>query len=253
MYNLIRSELFKLRKDRSFRVLLLITAALSLAYPLLYYFDNKSSGAPQFTGAEFLITFIASNAYVIKLGVAALAGFFIANEYSTGVMKSIASSGHTRGRLFAAKLIGFSIGTMAISLVFPVISTAEVSLLAGFGHLPEGVDSSFILRILGLTLLYTSGYAAIGALFTALFTDSGKSIGFSIIFFLLIDSVLGGLVEYIPSLTKVYEYSIFKLMGDIGKPRMDSHDLPALLLVPILTIAVSGLLGILVYRRKEIK
>lgn len=253
MYNLIRSELFKLRKDRSFRVLLLITAALSLVYPLLYYFDNKSSGHPQFTGAEFLIRFMASNGYMIKFGVAALAGFFIASEYATGVMKTIASSGNDRGRLFTAKLIGFSVGAMAVSIVFPVVSTTEVSLLSGFGHLPEGVDAFFIPRALGLTLLYTAGYAAIGALFTAIFTDSGKTIGFSMIFFLMIDTVLGGLGEYMPFFTTVYDYSIFKLMNDIGKPSIGSGDLPALLLVPVLTIAAAGLLGILVFRRKEIK
>ncbi|MNB82199.1 ABC-2 family transporter protein [compost metagenome] len=253
MYNLIRSELFKLRKDRAFRVLLLVTAALSLVYPLLYYFDNRSSGDPQFTGAEFLFKFIAGNAYLIKFGVAALAGFFIANEYSTGVMKTIASSGNDRGRLFIAKLIGFSVGAMAISLVFPVVSTTEVSLLAGFGHLPEGVDTFFIPRTLGLTLLYTSGYAAVGALFTAIFTESGKTIGFSMIFFLMIDPILGGLGEYMPFFTTMQDYSIFKLLGDIGKASINRGDLPALLIVPLLTIVVAGLLGVQVYRKKEIK
>lgn len=144
MYNLIRAELFKLRKDRSFHVLLLIIAALSVAYPLLYYIDNKSGGKPQFTGAEFLIKFVASNGYVIKFSIAALAGFFIASEYTTGVMKTVASSGNDRGRLYAAKLIGFSAGAMMISLIFPLVSLAEVSMLSGFGQLPEGVDAFFL-------------------------------------------------------------------------------------------------------------
>ncbi|MFD2881708.1 ABC transporter permease [Paenibacillus rhizoplanae] len=144
MYNLIRAELFKLRKDRSFLVLLLIIALLSLAYPLLYYVDNKTGGKPQFTGAEFLIKFVASNGYVIKFSVAALAGFFIASEYTTGVMKSVASSGNDRGRLYTAKLIGFSAGAMVISLIFPLVSLIEVSMISGFGQLPEGVSALFI-------------------------------------------------------------------------------------------------------------
>ncbi|MEK4519398.1 ABC transporter permease [Paenibacillus sp. FSL H8-0122] len=253
MYNLIRAELFKLRKDRSFHVLLLIIAALSVAYPLLYYIDNKSGGKPQFTGAEFLIKFVASNGYVIKFSIAALAGFFIASEYTTGVMKTVASSGNDRGRLYAAKLIGFSAGAMMISLIFPLVSLAEVSMLSGFGQLPEGVDAFFLPRVLGLTLLYTAAYAAIGALFTAVFTESGKTISFLMVFFLMINTILGGLGEYIPVLTTVYDYSVFKLLGDIGKTRIDGGDLPALLLVPLLTIVVSGLLGVLVFRKKEIK
>ena len=253
MYNLIRAELFKLRKDRSFLVLLLILTLLSLAYPLLYYMDNKTGGKPQFTGAEFLIKFVASNGYVIKFSVAALAGFFIASEYTTGVMKSVASSGNDRGKLYTAKLIGFSAGAMVISLIFPLVSLAEVSMISGFGHLPEGAGALYIPRVLGLTLLYTAAYAAIGALFTAVFAESGKTISFLMIFFLAMNMILGALAEYIPALTAVYDYSVFKLLGEIGRPHMDGGDLPALLLAPLLTIAVSGLLGVLVFRKKEIK
>ncbi|TYP74121.1 ABC transporter permease [Paenibacillus methanolicus] len=253
MYNLIAVELFKLRKNRSFWTLLIALTALSLAYPIMYYVDHQSSGEPQFTGAEFLVTFIASNAYAIKFGAAALAGFFISNEYATGVMKTIASSGNTRGRLYTAKLTGFAIGVMLVSLVFPIVSTVEVTLLSGFGHLPEGSSEWFIPRVLGLTLLYTAAFAAIGALFAVILTDSGKTIGVSMIFFLMIDIVLSGIGSKVEFFGKVYDYSIFKLIGEIGKPSIDRGDMPALLLVPLLTIAVCAMLGIVVFRRKDIK
>ncbi|WP_239618361.1 ABC transporter permease [Cohnella mopanensis] len=253
MYNLIAVEFFKLRKNRSFWTLLIALAAISLVYPLMYYFDHQSSGEPQFTGAEFLGTFIASNTYAIKFGVAVLAGFFISNEYATGIMKTIASSGNTRGRLYVAKLTGFAVGVMLVSLVFPIVSTVEVTLLSGFGHLPEGSTEFFIPRVLGLTLLYTAAYAAIGALIAVILTDSGKTIGFSMIFLLMVDIVLAGIGSKVEFFGKVYDYSIFKLIGDIGKPSIDSGDLPALLLVPLLTIALCAMLGIFVFRRKDIK
>ncbi|MNK75760.1 ABC-2 family transporter protein [compost metagenome] len=253
MYNLIRVELFKLRKNRSFWTLLIALSVLSLAYPLLYYFDHRSSGKPQFTGAEFLLSFLSGNTYVIKLGVAVLAGFFISNEYATGVMKTIASSGNTRGRLYAGKLTVFAIGAMVISLVFPIVSTVEVTLLSGFGQLPQGSGAIFLLRVLSLTLLYTAAYAALGALFTAILTDSGKTIGFSMIFFLMIDVALSSVGSKVGFVETLYDYSIFKLVGDIGRLSIESGDWPALLIVPIFTIAVSAILGILVFRRKDIK
>lgn len=253
MYNLITFELFKLRKNRSFWTLLIALVVLSLAYPLMYYFDHHSSGEPQFTGAEFLVTFIASNTYAIKFGVAVLAGFFISNEYTIGIMKTIASSGNTRGRLYAAKLTGFTVGVMLISLVFPIVSTMAVTLLSGFGHLPVESTEFFIPRVLGMTLLYTAAYAAIGALLAVILTDSGKTIGFSMIFFMMIDIVLAGIGSKVEFIGKVYDYSIFKLIGDIGKPSIDNGDLPALLLVPLLTIALCAMLGVLVFRRKDIK
>ena len=253
MNNLIRVELFKLRKNRSFWTLLAAIAFLSLAYPLLYYFDNRTGGKPQITGAEFLAAFLSGNAYVIKLGATILAGFYICNEYSTGVMKTIASSGNDRWRLFTAKLIVFSLGAMVVSLVFPIVSTTEASLLSGFGHLPAGTHSYFIPQAFGLTLLYSVAYAAVVALFAVVLTDSGKTIGISMIFFLLIDSALAALGEKLPFVAKVHDYSIFKLVNDIGKGGMGSSDWPKLLLVPACTFVLCGLLGILVFRRKEIK
>lgn len=253
MYNLITCELFKLRKNKSFWTLLVALALLSLAYPLMYYFDHQSSGEPQFTGAEFLFTFISSNTYAIKFGVAVLAGFFISNEYAIGIMKTIASSGNTRGRLYTAKLTGFTFGVMLISLVFPIVSTVTVTLLSGFGQLPEGTAEFFIPRVLGMTLLYTAAYAAIGALIAVILTDSGKTIGFSMIFFMMIDIVLAGIGSKVEFIGKVYDYSIFKLIGDIGKPSIDNGDLPAMLLMPLLTIALCAMLGVLVFRRKDIK
>ncbi|WP_151735571.1 ABC transporter permease [Paenibacillus tengchongensis] len=253
MYNLIRAELFKLRKNGAFWTLLSTLFLLSLAYPLLNYFDHKSNGEPQMTGAEFFITFTASNAHVIKFGVAILAGFFICTEYSSGVMKTIASSGNTRWRLFTAKLIVFAAGAMAASLVFPVVGTAEVTLLSGFGHLPEGSAASLIPRALGLTLLYSAAFAAMGAMFAVLLTDSDKTVSVLLVFFMLMDTLWIALGTKIAIVADLHDYSIFKLSVEIGKPVIDSGDWPALVLVPLLTMALSAVLGILAFRRKEIK
>lgn len=253
MLNLIRAEMFKLRRNRSFWTLLITLAVLSLAYPLLYYFDHRSSGAAQFTGAEFLLTFVSSNSYLIKFGVAILAGFFISNEYSIGVMKTIASTGHTRGRLYSAKLAVFSLGAMIASIIFPVISTLEVTLLSGFGELAQGNGGLYLTRVLLLTFLYGAAYAAIGALIAVIFTDSGKTIGFSIIFFLGIDVLLSSLGSKVSFIQTIYDYSVFKLIADIGLPTIANEDWMALLLVPILTIVSACLMGIVVFRKKDIK
>lgn len=253
MYNLIRVELFKLRKNRAFWVLSAILAVLSMAYPLLYYFDNMSAGKPQMTGAEFLLQFIGGNGGIIKLGVATFAGFFICNEYSSGVMKTIASSGNERWKLYTAKLCVFALGAMAISLVFPLVSTVEATLLAGFGQLPEASGVLFILRVLGLTWLYACSYAAVAALFAVILTDSGKTIGFALIFFMAVDLVLGALGAQMPFFRTIHEHSIFQLVGIVGKISLGSGEALKLVLVPLLTFAAAGLLGMLVFRRKEIK
>jgi ABC-2 type transport system permease protein len=252
MINLLRAELFKLQKDRVFRTLLLMLVVAAIGYVLLTYYDDISGGTTT-TGVEFLLEAIAGNTYIMKLGVSILAGFFIASEYSTGVMKTIASSGNSRGRLFAAKLVGFSIGGMMIALIFPALATLTGSLLSGFGQLPDGASASFIVRVFGLTLLYAVGFSIIAALFATLLPESGKVIGFSIIFFLMIDSLWAAIGSHIPLFMTMYKYSIFGMLGHIVDIRLEGGQMATIWLVPLLTIGLVGLLGYAAYRRKEIK
>ncbi len=98
MYNLIKSEWYKLRKDRSFRI------ALSIFWPLYWHFDNLLDGDPLYTGLESFQRAISGNTFIIKVSLCILAGFFISSEYSSGVMKNMATSGNSRMKSFTAKL-----------------------------------------------------------------------------------------------------------------------------------------------------
>ncbi|MBW7454924.1 ABC transporter permease [Paenibacillus sepulcri] len=252
MSNLIMAELFKLRKDRAFRMLVYLLLFIAAAYPIIIYIDNQSDGGVVH-GADFFLESMAGNTYIIKFGTAILAGFFISSEYSTGVMKTIASSGSSRIRIFIAKLFGFTVGTLVISIIFPIVSTLITTVLSGFGELPAEAAAGYIPGTIGLMLLYAAAFAAIAALFATIFTDSGKTIGFLIFLFLMIDSILPGLGQYVHFLGTIYDYSVFKLLLEITKFHFGSGELLEILLVPVLTIAAFGLLGVLVYRRKEIK
>lgn len=253
MYNLIRVEFYKLRKNRSFWIMLITLAGLSFVYPLLYYYDYVYNGGNQKSGAEILGIFLSANHLIIKIIVALLAGLYISNEYMTGVMKSIASSGNTRVRLYGAKLIGFMAGTAAISVVMPIVNMAMGTLLFGFGHLPDGSSEFYLLRVFVLTMLYSAAFASIGALFAAVCMENGKTVGFSMGFFLIGDLALKAIGSKVEFVHTIYEYSIFKGISRIDQPNFAGEEWGALLLVPIMTLIVASVLGMLVFRRKDIK
>jgi ABC-2 type transport system permease protein len=119
--NHIRSELFKLRKNRSFRSLTLILLALAILYPLLIVFDGDSGVIK--VNEFYMHSSLGVNNDIIKLIPCFLAGFFISCEYSIGTMKSIVASGNRRIRLYFAKLMVFSIGAIIISLIVPIVMT----------------------------------------------------------------------------------------------------------------------------------
>ncbi|MFB6467461.1 ABC transporter permease [Cytobacillus sp. Hz8] len=249
MGNLLKSELFKLRKDRVFLTLTLLLLAVSFLYPLLIVFNANSD---QVTVSEFYqYNIIGGNSYVLKLVPCILAGFFISSEYSNGTMKSIVASGNSRIRAYFAKLLVFSLGMMTISLIFPIFMTGSSAIYFHFKGMPE---LSFYLQTVGSIALYSVSFASIMAIFATIFTDSGKTIGFLLLFFILFDSILHGISSKISFFEPVYNYSIFKLFLDVVNiPAMNHGEITRLVMIPILSYIVFGYMGSYIFQKKEIR
>ncbi|MEN1967996.1 ABC transporter permease [Lentibacillus sp. N15] len=198
----------------------------------------------------YTYTALEANNYIVKLVPCILAGFFISSEYSTGTMKSMGASGNSRFRIFSAKLFVFSFGAVVISLIFPIVMTGVTAIFSGFNDMP---DLTYLVRTIGLTILYATAFASIMALAAIIFTDSGKTIGFLILFFILFDSILYALSQKFSLFETIFNYSAFKLFLDISKLNLGNGEFLQLLLVPIITIIIIGLIGSFVFQRKEIK
>lgn len=250
MSNLLKLEFYKLRKDRSFRTLSIILIVSAIGWIVLQFFGNDPSVD---SGFEVYLSAMGGNNYIAKLAPCILAGFFISSEYSMGTMKSITASGNNRTRIFLAKLFVFSIGTIIISIIFPIVTTGIGTIFFGFGDIPQAIGLSYFSQSFGLLILYAAAFASIMALFSIVLTDSGKTIGFLLIFFIVFESLFLSLSEYFSILKPVYNYSVFKLFLDISQPNLQMVEIVKLIYVPILTFIVFGIFGSLVFRRKEIK
>ncbi|WP_102272646.1 ABC transporter permease [Cytobacillus massiliigabonensis] len=251
MGNLVKAELFKLRKDRSFWTLIIGLLASGIIYPMLIFFNEGVFGADAISVKElYAYTALGGNNYIVKLVPCILAGFFISSEYSMGTMKSIGASGNSRIRIYLSKLMIFTIGAMIISLTFPIVIMAVGAVLSGFNDMPT---LDYIVQTLGLTILYAAAFASIMALVSIIFTDSGKTIGFLILFFILFDSIFYALSQKFSFIEQIFNYSAFKLFLEIGEFNIGHGTLLKFVLVPIITFAVFGMIGSWVFQKKEIK
>ncbi|MNC26848.1 ABC-2 family transporter protein [compost metagenome] len=249
MANLLKTEWYKLRKDRSFLFLTVMLLGIAVLFPLLE-FDNSGSGLPTVKN-YYLNNILSIHTDIAKLIPSILAGFFITSEYSRGTMKSICSSGHDRIRIYTAKLIIFSAGAIIISLILPICMTGASAVYFGFNEMPEGM---FYFQTIGLIMLYVAAFASIMAIFATIFTDSGKTIGFLLLFFMLVDWPLQVLAAKVPFLEPVIDHSVFKLVYSIVNIRqLDSSEVLYLVSIPVLTFLVCGIIGSCIFYRKEIK
>ncbi|NBD25210.1 ABC transporter permease [Paenibacillus glycinis] len=251
MSNLLRSELFKLRKDRSFRTLLAVLGVISLLYPLLIFYDDGTFSAAAVSVRDvFAGPAIGGDFYVLRMAPCVFAGFFISSEYAIGTMKTIGASGNGRLRIFWAKLTVFTLGTVVLAAVFPILSTGICAFVTGFRDMPGVGEAS---RLLGLTLLFAAAFASIMALCAIVLTDSGKTIGLLILFFILFDIIMTELAKKFAWIATLQEYSVLHLLDAIPAADAASGMTARLILVPVATYAAFACLGGYVFRKKEIK
>jgi ABC-2 type transport system permease protein len=249
MGNLLRTEWYKLKKDRSFRFLSWMLLALAVLFPLIE-FDNGASGLPAVSD-YYKESILGPHANIVKLIPSILAGFFITSEYSMGTMKSIVSSGKSRLSIYSAKLLVFSIGAVIISLILPVVMTGTSAVYFGFDSMPE---ISYYLQTIGLIVLYGAAFASIMAIFSILFTDSGKTIGFLLMFFIFADWPLQVLAAKVPFFEPILNHSVFKLIYDISiVETLNSNDMVFMVVIPVLTFLLFWGIGVFIFTRKEIK
>ncbi|GGH86189.1 ABC-2 type transport system permease protein [Pullulanibacillus pueri] len=249
MGNLLKTEWYKLRKDRSFWVLTGFLVIFAILYPLILEVGKEANVNDFYRG-----NILSINSDIVRLFPAILAGFFIASEYSMGTMKSIVSSGNSRVRMYFAKLTIFSIGSIIIMLILPIVMMGASAVYKGFDVMPEW---TFFFQTLGLISLFAAAFASVMAFFSTLFTDSGKTIGFLLLFLALIGSLLEFVSAKVAFLEPIITHSIFISQSSILTIDQIDHwngeMLWTFIGVPILTFIIFGFFGSLIFRKKEIK
>jgi len=262
MRSLLSAEGYKLRKSGAFVLLCEFLAVSIVLYAVLAYWTNPKDGGGyriSMTAIELYGNAVMINQLLLKLFVGVLAGFFLSSEYAAGVLKRAVSLGHSRERVFTAKLGVYALGVVAAALLIPVLAAGIGSLMTGMGLLAgfgerEGVAMlAYVLRTLGFMMLFSAAYAAISAWIAVVLADSGKTIGVTIVFFLFVDQILMSLSNYVPLLKALYDYSLFKLFADSMSFQMSARTAALCIVVPVATTAVFALLGVHAFRRKEIQ
>src|SRR5690625_516883 len=140
MTNLLKAEHFKLIRSRVFWVLVSILVALSFLLVFLVFLDENgtlekmegvkitaevSEQATEFlpsSGVRFFIEAVhAPDLFITVLLISILGSFLIATESSTGVMKNIVSIGYRRSKIYLAKTIVFSLGSVVLILLLTLL------------------------------------------------------------------------------------------------------------------------------------
>lgn len=207
MLNLIRSDLFKLRKAKYFWVLLVINILLAVGTVCLLDFTYKlagdsmeaqltqeqaalddagmnvsvegiPTGHDELSASSQMLTFFAGNTTLL---MAVLISLFVGSEFNNGTVKIIASRNYSRLKIYLSKLLVGILASVLFTLVFVLAATLTATALWGFGD----VSGSFVPQLLQrgvLELLLGASYVSIFVMFSILIRQNGGSLAANICF-----------------------------------------------------------------------
>lgn len=255
MINQIRAESFKLRRNRTFWVLIVASVGLSALLHYLVIIDWWQMHGTTFEDAGLsqlnAMTTIGHPLFFIFF-VSTLAGFFIANEFSqSGVIKNQIISGSKRSHIILSKYLLFTIGSIVVTTIIPFMIALLEMILLGHGEILSLSRFLYLGRAFGLFTLQFLGFTAIIMLIAIAMEDSGKTIIISIVFTLFMDLVR--LLPKTPFISAFYENSIFHQFSEVFKFSMTNGEIMKSMVIGLLTFAVIILSVIVIFNKKEIK
>ncbi|EOR23982.1 ABC transporter permease [Niallia alba] len=255
MTNLIRAEMYKLQRNKTFWVILLTVTGLSalLHYLVLigwWQMQGTSFDAAGLSELNALSTFTVP--LFFNLIVSTLAGFFISIEFSqSGIIKNQVISGNKRSHIFMAKFLIFSLGAIVATILIPLVTAIILLFLTGHGDILDTSNLIYLGRSYGLYIVQFLGYTAIIIILAIITDDSGKTIIISILFTIVMYAVEK--LSMPPFIEVIYENSIFYQFTEVFKFTMTNGEIIKSILIGIITIIIITLCGVFIFNRKEIK
>lgn len=267
MSNLILTEWYKLRLNKTFRTMLTLSITAGLIFTLLLWLDAQNIVAlesalgfinldPSFTGSglDVFKMVIVDDSMFLTVISAILAGFFISNEYVFGVIKNEVMGGQNRSRIYAAKLVILASGTLLITFIFLAISTIGATFISGFGQVENGSTIIYMIRSLILYILQSLSFHAIIMIFAMLLQESGKTIISSFGFIIMVNLAILALGKINPELTEaVFSYTVFTQLAVAVQDTVTFGEIIKSILVAIFNFIVFFYVGMKAFQRKEIK
>lgn len=266
MINLLHSELYKLKKSKSYKV----AAALSVLFVLFTYLlfgvmqsAGLNGGNPDMAEvvqrmSEINIMdmmrqlFANCNAIIFATIFICI---FVINDYSNGAIKNFVGKGYRREEVYLAKFLVTELGAVTLYLIVAVSVLAMGIVYFGPEQLTDVFWSNFA-NYLVLHLLYLTGYTAINVFICAMARNMAVGILISVLGIMLFSSpLLSGLDYFLHFLGVNFGISQYWIMTIISNCPV--ADIPSQFVIQSsivanawLVVAMAG--GMVLFSRRDI-
>ena len=190
---------------------------------------------------------------VIEIIIGILVGALIAKEYSQGTIKNFLAYGKRREEFYLAKFVSMVIAVTIILAVMTILPTIVVTLMNGWGQAFEISQLLGMIKTFVASVIAGSAVAALAMIIATLVKSNGATIGITVAIFIGIPTLAGFLYGIYPWFDRVYEVLPFYNSALATSIKAGNGDLLRSVIISLVTIAISLFVGIKIFKSQDIK
>ncbi|MGG6310529.1 ABC transporter permease [Paenibacillus macerans] len=259
MLNLLTAEKIKLRRSKKLWIVLGILFLLPILQAAnskmsVYYGDELVQVIDTVINGATGVLMMEKNGLTILLVLSAFISFFIGEEFQHGTIRNALSLGRSRTHYYLSKWLVAALLSFVGVFILTAFGIISYTAVFGFGEV-AGISQYISYAIKAFVTLYFLMLAnvSIYIMISFLTKNSGISLIWSFLF--TIGTGFGAPVflqtEHFKQLTYWFSEA-FLFYSDFAKPA-DIARFPEMTLVSFITIVVSSAIGILWFKRTDIK
>lgn len=280
MFGLIKSDLYKIFRMKSFYICGILAGLISGLF--IFVFDLSEKMRYEMYGIADMYVSPYTGIYSFTLGISfailfvlILTSMFIQSEFKFGTIKNMAAAGFSKSAIYFSKYISMIFITVVYTLVCGAASFAAGCFLAGAGEFNRAVFLD-LLEVFGLFLLAQIALQSIFTMISFFIRSTGWTIVANLLVYLILPnafeyidllvnnwlaSVISS-VEWLSSWIKIDNFSISKYWPlrytgeftnlDYLHMEFFGEILTTGIIVCVAYIVLSTLLGVLVFKKRDI-
>lgn len=190
---------------------------------------------------------------VIEIIIGILVGALIAKEYSQGTIKNFLAYGKRREEFYLAKFVSMVIAVTIILAVMTILPTIVVTLMNGWGQAFEISQLLGMIKTFVASVIAGSAVAALVMIIATLVKSNGATIGITVAIFIGIPTLARFLYGIYSWFDRVYEVLPFYNSALATSIKAGNGDLLRSVIISLVTIAISLFVGIKIFKSQDIK
>lgn len=265
MINLLKADLFRLRKSKTFKISMLIMLLLVVGFSFLYFMeedflvingtfrDNRMYGfyiGQVRENRSYLNFFRSSLGLTIFtcLTMLFIITDFTISKYSNGILKNTVSYGHNKYKIYLSNMISIYIGVCIIALSYIVLSMAIISFLFFPGYIISKDELCIMLKVTITLLIILASMVSFYTLIATIVKSKALVATLGALFIILISALLFDVVDANIK-NKIPIYMITNLCGQ----PTDISLLNSFIMNSGVLLVVSLIVGCVIFKKQEIK